>query len=81
MLQNGRECPQYLDLISWIQFQEFCRFISFVERYQSVEPLMKEKDVAYESLTYYSKLYVATILIWKISKDMQQQPLLIEAFL
>nr|KJB32333.1 hypothetical protein B456_005G236000 [Gossypium raimondii] len=38
-------------------------FQLFVETYQLVEPLIKERDIVYESLTYSSKLYVSTGLI------------------
>jgi len=70
-----------------IQFEGFCRFIDqglteiefqlFVETYQLVEPLIKERDDVYESLTYSSELYVSAGLIWKTSRDMQEQTLFI----
>ncbi|KAB2061834.1 hypothetical protein ES319_A10G112500v1 [Gossypium barbadense] len=44
-------------------------FQLFVETYQLVEPLIKERDAVYESLTCSSKLYVSAGLIWKTSKD------------
>ncbi|GKC88960.1 RNA polymerase beta subunit [Tanacetum coccineum] len=40
-------------------------FELFLERYQLVEPLIKERDDVYESLTYSSELYVSARLIWK----------------
>nr|YP_010544621.1 RNA polymerase beta subunit [Littorella uniflora]QWL15607.1 RNA polymerase beta subunit [Littorella uniflora]UEX91636.1 RNA polymerase beta subunit [Littorella uniflora]UYG22604.1 RNA polymerase beta subunit [Littorella uniflora] len=52
-------------------------FLLFVERYQLVEPLIKERNAVYESLTYSSELYVSAGLIWKTSKDMQEQTILI----
>nr|QCP70923.1 RNA polymerase beta subunit [Plantago ovata]QWL17372.1 RNA polymerase beta subunit [Plantago ovata] len=48
-------------------------FHLFGERYQLVEPLIKERNAVYESLTYSSELYVPAGLIWKSSKDMQEQ--------
>jgi len=39
-------------------------FKLFAERYQLVEPLIKERDAVYESLTYSSELYVPAGLIW-----------------
>nr|WBR76459.1 RNA polymerase beta subunit [Ceratostigma minus] len=52
-------------------------FQLFVEAYQLVEPLLKERDAVYESLTYSSELYVSAGLIWKMSRDMQEQTILI----
>ncbi|GJR25169.1 RNA polymerase beta subunit [Tanacetum coccineum] len=40
-------------------------FELFLERCQLVEPLIKERDDVYESLTYSSELYVSARLIWK----------------
>nr|UDZ61116.1 RNA polymerase beta subunit [Albidella nymphaeifolia] len=48
-------------------------FKLFAETYQLVEPLIKERDAVYESLTYSSELYVPAGLIWKNGKDMQEQ--------
>nr|AKZ23861.1 RNA polymerase beta subunit [Plantago patagonica]QWL17032.1 RNA polymerase beta subunit [Plantago brasiliensis] len=48
-------------------------FHLFGERYQLVEPLIKERNAVYELLTYSSELYVSAGLIWKSSKDMQEQ--------
>ena len=52
-------------------------FQLFVERYQLVEPLIKERDAVYESLTYSSELYVPAGIIWKTGRDMQQQTVFI----
>nr|ADD31195.1 RNA polymerase beta subunit protein [Phoradendron leucarpum] len=48
-------------------------FQLFVETCQLVESSIKERDAVYESLTYSSELYVSAGLIWKPSKDMQEQ--------
>nr|QUT13119.1 RNA polymerase beta subunit [Avicennia marina] len=63
--------PKIEDTDHEIEFQ------LFVERYQLVEPLIKEKNAVYESLTYSSELYVSAGLIWKTSRDMQEQTILI----
>ncbi|KAG4161004.1 hypothetical protein ERO13_D01G029500v2 [Gossypium hirsutum] len=63
--------PKIEDTEQEIEFQ------LFVETYQLVEPLIKERDVVYESLTYSSELYVSAGLIWKTSKDMQEQTIFI----
>nr|YP_009862865.1 RNA polymerase beta subunit [Spathodea campanulata]QKD76240.1 RNA polymerase beta subunit [Spathodea campanulata] len=63
--------PKIEDTDHEIEFQ------LFVERYQLVEPLIKERDAVYESLTYSSELYVSAGLIWKASKYMQEQTILI----
>nr|YP_010291112.1 RNA polymerase beta subunit [Juncus compressus]YP_010291367.1 RNA polymerase beta subunit [Juncus tenuis]ULQ66702.1 RNA polymerase beta subunit [Juncus compressus]ULQ67030.1 RNA polymerase beta subunit [Juncus tenuis] len=52
-------------------------FLLFVERYQLLEPLIKERDAVYQSLTYSSKLYVPAGLIRKTSRHMQKQTVLI----
>jgi DNA-directed RNA polymerase subunit beta len=52
-------------------------FKLFVETYQLVEPLIKERDVVYESLTYSSELYVSAELIWKNGRDTQEQTIFI----
>nr|YP_009568944.1 RNA polymerase beta subunit [Physena sessiliflora]YP_009569477.1 RNA polymerase beta subunit [Physena madagascariensis]QBC68862.1 RNA polymerase beta subunit [Physena madagascariensis]QBC68938.1 RNA polymerase beta subunit [Physena sessiliflora] len=52
-------------------------FQLFAETYQLVEPLIKERDAVYESLTYSSELYVSAELIWKTGRDMQEQTILI----
>ncbi|KAL3648442.1 hypothetical protein CASFOL_007866 [Castilleja foliolosa] len=38
---------------------------------------IKERNAVYESLTYSSELYVSAGLIWKTSRDMQEQTILI----
>nr|QXO02736.1 RNA polymerase beta subunit [Cheirostylis moniliformis] len=48
-------------------------FKLFVETYKLVEPLIKERDAVYESLTYSSELYVPAVLIWKNGRNMQEQ--------
>jgi DNA-directed RNA polymerase subunit beta len=52
-------------------------FKLFVETYQLVEPLVKERDAVYESLTYSSELYVPAGLVWKTRRDMQEQTVFI----
>ncbi|PHT59674.1 DNA-directed RNA polymerase subunit beta [Capsicum baccatum] len=63
--------PKIEDTDQEIEFQ------LFVETYQLVEPLIKERDAVYESLTYSSELYVSAGLIWKNSRDMQEQTIFI----
>nr|YP_778482.1 RNA polymerase beta subunit [Jasminum nudiflorum]Q06RD9.1 RecName: Full=DNA-directed RNA polymerase subunit beta; AltName: Full=PEP; AltName: Full=Plastid-encoded RNA polymerase subunit beta; Short=RNA polymerase subunit beta [Jasminum nudiflorum]ABG74620.1 RNA polymerase beta subunit [Jasminum nudiflorum] len=63
--------PKIEDTDQEIEFQ------LFMERYQLVEPLRKERDAVYESLTYSSEFYVSAGLIWKTSRDMQEQTILI----
>nr|QXO03161.1 RNA polymerase beta subunit [Dossinia marmorata] len=52
-------------------------FQFFVETYKLVEPLIKERDAVYESLTYSSELYVPAVLIWKNGRNMQEQTVFI----
>nr|YP_010154065.1 RNA polymerase beta subunit [Corydalis davidii]QQW51898.1 RNA polymerase beta subunit [Corydalis davidii] len=52
-------------------------FQFFVETYQLVEPLIKERDAVDESLTYSSELYVPAGLIWKTGRNRQEQTILI----
>nr|QXO04623.1 RNA polymerase beta subunit [Hetaeria oblongifolia] len=52
-------------------------FQLFVETYKLVEPLIKERDAVYESLTYSSELYVPAVLIWKNGRNMQEQTIFI----
>nr|QHN53158.1 RNA polymerase beta subunit [Elatostema laevissimum var. laevissimum] len=59
--------PKIEDTDQEIEFQ------LFVETYQLVEPLIKERNAVYESLTYSSELYVSAGLIWKTCRDMQEQ--------
>nr|YP_010007461.1 RNA polymerase beta subunit [Passiflora rhamnifolia]QNR06304.1 RNA polymerase beta subunit [Passiflora rhamnifolia] len=63
--------PKIEDIDEEIEFQ------LFAETYQLVEPLIKERDAVYESLTYSSKFYVSAGLIWKGSRDMQEQTIFI----
>nr|YP_009695811.1 RpoB [Hydrostachys imbricata]QEJ82546.1 RpoB [Hydrostachys imbricata] len=52
-------------------------FKLFAETYQLVEPLIKERDAVYESLTYSSELYVSAGLILKRARDIQEQTIFI----
>nr|AVM83437.1 RNA polymerase beta subunit [Adenocalymma dichilum] len=52
-------------------------FQLFAERYQLLEPLIKERNAVYESLTYSSAFFVPAGLIWKTSRDMQEQTIFI----
>nr|AVY52536.1 RpoB [Chimaphila japonica] len=63
--------PKIEDTDQEIEFQ----FVA--ERYQLVEPLIKERDAVYKSLTYFSQLYVSSELIWKRGRDVQEQTILI----
>ena len=63
--------PKIEDTDQEIEFQ------LFAETYQLVEPLIKERDAVYESLTYSSELYVSAGLILKTSRDMQEQTIFI----
>lgn len=63
--------PKIEDTDQEIEFQ------LFVETYKLVEPLIKERDAVYESLTYSSELYVSAGLIWKTRRDMQEQTIFI----
>ncbi|KAF4359991.1 hypothetical protein F8388_004498 [Cannabis sativa] len=53
-------------------------FQLFVETCNLAELSIKERDAVYESVTYSSKLYVSAGLIWKTSRDMQEQTIFIE---
>nr|YP_009926654.1 RNA polymerase beta subunit [Lophopyxis maingayi]QNK04946.1 RNA polymerase beta subunit [Lophopyxis maingayi] len=63
--------PKIEDTDQEIEFQ------LFVETYQLVEPLIKERDAVYESLTYSSALYISAGLIRKNSRYMQEQKIFI----
>nr|YP_010536727.1 RNA polymerase beta subunit [Tetraena simplex]UYC29930.1 RNA polymerase beta subunit [Tetraena simplex] len=63
--------PKIEDTDQEIEFQ------LFVETYQLVEPLIKERDAVYELLTYSSEFYVSAGLIWKSGRDMQKQTIFI----
>jgi DNA-directed RNA polymerase subunit beta len=57
LIEELYKFPKIEDTNQEIEFQ------LFVETYQLVEPLIKERDVVYESLTYSSELYVFVGLI------------------
>ena len=59
--------PKIEDTDQEIEFQ------LFVETYQLVEPLIKERDAVYESLTYSSEFYVSAGLIWKTSRNVAKR--------
>nr|UUA66833.1 RNA polymerase beta subunit [Parnassia viridiflora] len=63
--------PKMEDTEQGIEFQ------LFVETYQLVEPSIKERDAVYEAITYSSEVYVSARLIWKTSRDMQEQTIFI----
>nr|ADD31197.1 RNA polymerase beta subunit protein [Ximenia americana] len=63
--------PKIGDTDQEIEFQ------LFVETYQLVESLIKERNAVYESLTYSSELYVYAGLIWKTNRDIQEQTIFI----
>nr|YP_009000088.1 RNA polymerase beta subunit [Silene chalcedonica]AGZ18078.1 RNA polymerase beta subunit [Silene chalcedonica] len=63
--------PKIEDTDQEIEFQ------LFVETYQLVEPVIKEKDAVYKSLTYSSELYVSAGCILKTGREMQEQKILI----
>nr|QFG71274.1 RNA polymerase subunit beta [Mammillaria huitzilopochtli] len=65
-----------LDKFPKIEEKEI-KFQLFLETYQLAEPLIKEEDAVYESLTYSSELYVSAGLFWKNSREMQEQTILI----
>nr|YP_010287035.1 RNA polymerase beta subunit [Hydrocharis chevalieri]UKT61151.1 RNA polymerase beta subunit [Hydrocharis chevalieri] len=67
LIEEFHKFPKIEDTDQEIEFQ------LFVETYQLVEPLIKERDAVYESLTYSSELYVPAGLIWKTCRDMQEQ--------
>ena len=71
LVEEFHKFPKIEDRDQEMEFQ------LFVERYQLVEPLIKERDAVYESLTYSSELYVPAGLIWKTGRDMQQQTIFI----
>nr|YP_009449966.1 RNA polymerase beta subunit [Burmannia disticha]ANK36163.1 RNA polymerase beta subunit [Burmannia disticha] len=71
LLEELQKFPKIEDTDQEIEFQ------LFVETYQLVEPLLKERDAIYESLTYSSELYVHAGLIWRSNTDMQEQTVFI----
>nr|QFQ36640.1 RNA polymerase beta subunit [Abelia uniflora]WBK16873.1 RNA polymerase beta subunit [Abelia uniflora]WBK16950.1 RNA polymerase beta subunit [Abelia uniflora]WBK17105.1 RNA polymerase beta subunit [Abelia uniflora] len=71
LMEELSKFPKIEDTDQEIEFQ------LFLETYQFVEPLIKERDAVYKSLTYSSELYVSAGLIWKTRRDMQEQTILI----
>lgn len=71
LIEELSQFPKIEDIDHEIEFQ------LFVETYQLVEPLIKERDAVYELLTYSSELYVSAGLIWKTNKNMQEQRIFI----
>nr|DBA09782.1 TPA_asm: RNA polymerase beta subunit [Corydalis intermedia] len=71
LIEELYKFPKIDDLNQETEFQ------FFVETYQLVEPLIKERDAVYESLTYSSELYVPAGLIWKTRRNRQEQTVLI----
>ena len=71
LMEELHKFPKIEDTDQEIEFQ------LFVETYQLVEPLLKERDAVYESFTYSSELYVSAGLIWKSRGDMQEQTIFI----
>nr|YP_009742338.1 RNA polymerase beta subunit [Zabelia dielsii]QID90433.1 RNA polymerase beta subunit [Zabelia dielsii] len=71
LMEELSKFPKIEDTDQEIEFQ------LFVETYKFVEPLIKERDAVYKSLTYSSELYVSAGLIWKTRRDMQEQTILI----
>ena len=71
LVEEFHKFPKIEDTDQEIEFQ------LFVERYQLVEPLIKERDAVYESLTYSSELYVPAGLILKTGRDIQEQTVFI----
>nr|AIY56222.1 RNA polymerase beta subunit [Neuwiedia zollingeri var. singapureana] len=67
LAEEFHKFPKIEDRDQEIEFQ------LFVETYQLVQPLIKERDAVYESLTYSSELYVPAVLIWKTGRNMQEQ--------
>nr|YP_009166683.1 RNA polymerase beta subunit [Tanaecium tetragonolobum]ALB78251.1 RNA polymerase beta subunit [Tanaecium tetragonolobum] len=59
--------PKIEDTDHEIEFQ------LFAERYQLLEPSIKERNAVYESLTYSSPFFVSAGLNWKTSRKMQEQ--------
>ncbi|CAN6447273.1 unnamed protein product [Victoria cruziana] len=71
LMEELHQFPKIEDTDQEIEFQ------LFGESYQLVEPLIKERDVVYESITYSSELYVPAGLIWRTSRNMQEQTVLL----
>nr|YP_010712216.1 RNA polymerase beta subunit [Corydalis ternata]UGO88508.1 RNA polymerase beta subunit [Corydalis ternata]WDA92871.1 RNA polymerase beta subunit [Corydalis ternata] len=71
LMEELSKFPKIEDTDQEIEFQ------FFVETYQLVEPLIKERDAVYESRTYSSELYVPAGLIWKNGRNPQEQTILL----
>nr|APB94785.1 RNA polymerase beta subunit [Daucus aureus] len=71
LMEELSKFPKIEDTYHEIEFK------LFVETYQLVEPLIKERDAVYESLTYSSAFYISAGLFWKTSRDMQEQTVFI----
>ncbi|KAK9082311.1 hypothetical protein Syun_031769 [Stephania yunnanensis] len=71
LMEELSKFPKIEDTDQEMEFQ------LFVETYKLVEPLIKERDAVYESLTYSSELYVPAGLIWRTGRDIQQQTIFI----
>nr|QJS34844.1 DNA-directed RNA polymerase beta subunit [Erythronium japonicum] len=71
LTEEFHKFPKIEDTDQEIEFQ------LFVERYQLVEPLIKERESVYESLTYSFELYVPAGLIWKSGRNIQEQTVFI----
>uniref|UniRef100_A0A8S0X3V8 DNA-directed RNA polymerase subunit beta n=1 Tax=Spirodela intermedia TaxID=51605 RepID=A0A8S0X3V8_SPIIN len=71
LMEEFHKFPKIEDTDQEIEFK------LFVETYQLAEPLIKERDAVYESLTYSSELYVLAGLIWKTNRDMKEQTVFI----
>jgi DNA-directed RNA polymerase subunit beta len=50
----------------------------FVNEYELAEPFIKERDVVYQSLTYYSELYVPARSIQRNRSKIQKQTVFLE---
>nr|YP_009661346.1 RNA polymerase beta subunit [Amphilophium dusenianum]QBA69201.1 RNA polymerase beta subunit [Amphilophium dusenianum]QCT82597.1 RNA polymerase beta subunit [Amphilophium dusenianum] len=71
LIEELYKFPKIEDTDHEIEFQ------LFMERYQLLEPLIKERNAVYESLTYSSPFFVSAGLIWKTSRDMKEQTIFI----
>nr|QBK84216.1 RpoB [Zantedeschia aethiopica]QHN55024.1 RNA polymerase beta subunit [Zantedeschia aethiopica]QJF46760.1 RNA polymerase beta subunit [Zantedeschia aethiopica] len=71
LMEEFNKFPKIEDTDQEIEFK------LFAETYQLAEPLIKERDAVYESLTYSSELYVLAGLILKTDRDMKKQTVFI----
>nr|UDZ61124.1 RNA polymerase beta subunit [Limnophyton angolense] len=71
LAEEFHKFPKIEDTDHEIEFQ------LFGETYHLVEPLRKERDAVYESLTYSSELYVPAGFIWKKGRYIQKQTVFI----